>query len=316
MKVIGVKNKFGHVVERMPKFDARGLDQELARDRIWPVVWIYGPEPMKARPWLRRFEDFLTEKGRLLPLNRERFEAVQPQSGEPATAAQILDAAQTVAFGGGVRWIEVWDAHKLKDPQLLAPLLREPMSLENPELTSICVFRAKELDQRTKWAKVLMDKAALFPCDPVLEHERKAWIGLLMKRMGMDTGLRPEAQAQLLWLEPWTLDRVESELEKWRVDAEAEVAGVGSSDQAEKLVNAILAGRKDVALSLMGRWSEEHAENEGSHLLVGLLAWHLRSKGAPGAELLRRLAQLDVDLKTSFRSPKAAWREFVVGSAS
>ena len=83
-----------------------------------------------------------------------------------------IESAQSLAMGGGPRFVVVREAHALKDLDALEPLLGPPVARE--ELYSICVFVSKDLDKRKKFSKRLLEKAACVPCEEVPEQEKPA----------------------------------------------------------------------------------------------------------------------------------------------
>lgn len=285
----------------MPRLDVRSLDREIAENRFWPVVWIYGTEAMKVRETIARLRHALVPTA----MNTEMFD------GAEHGCEDIVHAAQTLGWGSGVRWVGVRNAHLLsaKDVLSLQVLLSNPLKKE--DLSSVCVFQSRDLDMRTKWAKILLEQAAVVPCEEIAESDRPAWVAFLIKRMGMDSKTRAQEQALLTQLDPWSLDRVQSELEKWQVHPDAEIAGLGLTEQGDELLRALMERDRARALQSITSWSEAHARSEGGPMFLGLLAWHIRKGNLPvsvGEDLVR----LDLDLKSTFHSPEAAWREFVL----
>lgn len=264
----------------MPKLEPKVVQKELEQGQLWPVYWLYGSERMKARELLKRIRKAVLgeqatkdEAGSGLGLGQtlgeESFDAADAQ------AASVLDAAQSPALGGGVRFIVVRDAHALKDAEILSPLLGPRVKSGSPELMSVCVFLSKDLDGRKKFSKTLIERAAVVPCEEVPESEREAWVQYLSKRRGVS--LDPGLSAILAQLDPWSLDIIDQELEKLSLAGNADVvlgAGEATSGKGgDDFLHAFFS--RDLALSL--RCVESFSERPDESLpLLGLLAWNVR----------------------------------------
>ena len=152
----------------MPKLEPKTIQKELEEGLLWPVYWIYGGEPMKMRELTKRIRkaalgDTATSApgGSLLSLSEEVLD------GSDSDAAQILDAAQSMTLGGGLRFIRVRGAHEIKELEVIEPLLTGRTKREN--LSSVVVFWSKDLDQRKKSSKLLIEKTAVVSCEEVAE---------------------------------------------------------------------------------------------------------------------------------------------------
>lgn len=258
----------------MPKLEPKLIQKELEQGWLWPVYWLYGTERMKSRELLKRIRKAVlgTESpvsGGLAGFGEETLDATE------VNAATVLDAAQSLTLGGGLRLIVVREAHALKEAEILAPLCGPKAKKES--LTSVCVFLSKDLDGRKKFSKILIEKTAVVPCEEVPESEREAWIGYLAKRRGLD--LPPELVAQMSGLDPWSLDIMDQELEKFSLVQSGDVilsllgGGAGGSGGGEQFLNAFFA--RDLKRSLQS--VEGFADRPDESLpLLGLLAWNVR----------------------------------------
>ncbi|OFZ22032.1 MAG: hypothetical protein A2X94_16410 [Bdellovibrionales bacterium GWB1_55_8] len=256
----------------MPKLEPKIVQRELEQGVLWPVYWLYGHERMKARELLKRIRHTVLDgSGGVLGLQEESFDAAE------TPASTILDSAQSPALGGGTRLLVIREAHSLKNAEELLPLLGPKAKRE--DLTSVCVFLSKDLDARKRFSKQLIEKAAVVPCDEVPEAEREAWVGYLSKRKGIELG--PELVIQLSSLDPWSLDMIEQELEKYSV-------ALSSGEQSSAVLQgnaAALAGGADEFLSAFFsrdlatvlRHIELFADKPDEALpLLGLFAWNVR----------------------------------------
>jgi DNA polymerase III delta subunit len=267
----------------MPKLEPKQIQKELEQGQLWPVYWIYGAERMKSRELVRRI--------------RKAAIGEQPSSFCPETtleggetpAAAIVDAALSPSLGGGLRFIVVRDAHAIKESEELAPLLGARGRAE--DLGSVVVFLSKDLDGRKKFSKALTEKAAVVPCEEVAEGEREPWVQYLCKRRGVE--LSGEQVAQLATLDPWSLDIIDQELEKWQLarwepasQAGGESAPAAATDVflaggvsfgalggADAFLEFFFARELKPAMDRVGAFADQPDE---SLPLLGLLAWNVR----------------------------------------
>jgi DNA polymerase III delta subunit len=322
----------------MPKLEPKVIQKELEQGLLWPVYWIYGPERMKARELLKRIKKVAL--GDENPTGLGSF-AEENFDGTEASAAGILDAAQSPALGGGLRLITVREAQAIKEPDLLAALLGPKAKAS--ELTSVCIFIAKELDGRRKFSKLLTEKAAVVPCEEVGEADREAWIGYLAKRRGMT--IPTELIPRLVALDPWTLDIVDQELEKYSLSPSEDTvlgkgdfqSGTGPDDFIDMffkrdLKNALasaetFADRPDEALPLLGlfAWNVRHlalivAERGqrtktvklNPYVAEKLQRWSSAWRLGEILALQEDLQELDHDLKQTPLLPLGLWSSLVV----
>ena len=256
----------------MPKLEAKSIYQEIESGRFRPVYWLYGTERMKAREVLKRVRKAVLGENPN-SLNEEILD------GTSIDASVITEAAQTLSFGGGVKLIVVREAHFLKELERELPHLigdAGGQTVEKDKLASICVFLSKDLDLRKKLSKSLVEKAAVVPCEEVLEDEKEAWISFLAKRRQLN--INQKDVLRLRTLDPWNLDIVDQELEKIFLlateDSEDEAqCPINDGKTADSFVEAFFS--RDLVQSL--RLVELFAESpEESLPLLGLLSWNLR----------------------------------------
>ncbi len=329
----------------MPKLEPKVIQKELESGQLWPVYWLYGQERMKSRELLKRI--------RKAVLGDEASQGVTGMSfneevidGTDSTGSAVLDAAQTLALGGGTRLVIIRDAHALKDSEALSPLLSPRATLES--LASVCVFLSKDLDGRKKFSKLLTEKAAVVPCEEIPEEEREAWIQYLAKRRGM--AISPELTARIRTLDPWTLDIVDLEIEKREI-AQIGREGVAGPDEffdengaapgPETFFEAFFGKDLRSALEVTAGFAESPDE---SLPLLGLLSWNVRhltlacadrEKGSRTLKLSpflaerfgrwsrnwkleqvlhlqSRLAELDFSIKQTPKIPLGLWAQLVM----
>jgi DNA polymerase III delta subunit len=325
----------------MPKLEPKQVQKELESGTLWPVYWLYGQERMKSRELLKRI--------RKAALGHETAGCgglgfgEETLDGSEAKAAQIVDTAQSLSLGGGIRLVVVRDAHAIKDAEELSALLGKPGKKE--ELGHVCVFLSKDLDGRKKFSKLLVEKAAVVACEEIPEEEREAWIGYLSKRKGVELG--PELVSQMRSLDPWSLDIIEQELEKYSLAQESSenpsdvlLGSLGSDQGTEAFLNAFFGRDERRALSILGSFVESADETLP---LLGLLGWNVRYlalviadqerrtrfaklspylaerfnrwarhwKLAEVLELQEALAEIDFSMKQTARMPLGLWATLV-----
>jgi len=262
----------------MPKLEPKVIQKELEEGHLWPVYWIYGGEPMKMRELTKRIRKAAlgeatasTAGASTLSLSEEQLD------GSDCDAAQILDAAQSLTLGGGLRFIRVRGGHEVKELELIEPLLTG--RTKRDQLSSVVVFWSKDLDQRKKSSKMLVEKTAVVACEEVAEAERESWIEYLSKIRGLK--LDAALVTQLRSLDPWSLDIIDQELEKLSlskdVSGDVLLAGGVTGSTSDRFIQALLSKNKKEALVVL-----EHFANEPEEALplLGLLAWNVRQLAA------------------------------------
>jgi DNA polymerase III subunit delta len=320
----------------MPKLEPKIIQKELEQGQIWPVYWIYGSEKMKSRELVKRIRKaVLGETVSVLGLSEESMD------GPGLEAASVVDAAQSPALGGGTRLIVIRDAHALKNPDSISDLFGPKQSKEN--LASVCVFLSKDFDARKKISKLLAEKAAVVACEEIPESERDAWIQYLAKKKGVT--LRDESLIQLASLDPWSLDIIEQELEKFSLDPSqsgdvflgGSAPGTGSDSFLDAFFTRSLkqslmivegfAGQPEQALPLLGlfAWNVRHLgllladEKAGTRVVKlspyiadKLRAWTRHWNLEEILALQSKLQELDFNLKQTPLLPIGVWSDLVV----
>jgi DNA polymerase III delta subunit len=266
----------------MPKLEPKQVQKEIESGSLWPVYWIYGSERMKSRELVKRI------RKAALGESPSSFCPEMLLEGTETDAATIVDEAQSPSLGGGLKLIIVRDAHAIKEAESLAPLLGPPAKTE--ELPCVVVFLSKDLDGRKKFSKTLTEKAAVVSCEEVGEGDREPWIQYLCKRKGVVLGA--EQVARLATLDPWSLDIIDHELEKWQLSQWApagEASGASTQPVQDVLLSAgvsfgALGGADAFLECFFARDLKQALERVGSFAdqpdeslpLLGLLTWNVR----------------------------------------
>jgi len=259
----------------MPKFEPKQIQKDLESGKLWPVYWIYGQERMKSRELLKRIRNaVLGSDSQESSSGGSLFGGFAEENldGTEVSAPQIIDAAQSLSLGGSVRFIVIREAHAIKESEQLSALLGPQVPKD--QLTSVCVFLSKDLDGRKKFSKLLTEKAAVIPCEEIADDDREAWIQYLAKRRTLD--LAPELVVQLRTLDPWSLDIIDQELEKYQVSGEQSevlMGGSGSQVGGDVFIDAFLNRNLKISMQAVESFAESPDE---SLPLLGLLAWNVR----------------------------------------
>ena len=269
----------------MPKIEPKSIQRDLDQGKIWPVYWIYGLEKMKSRELTKRIRLAVLGDANApfsTGLSQEIFD------GPETDAFTILDAAKSLSLGGGTNFIVIRDAHGLKNPEPLEELMGAASQAgAKNELPWVCIFLSKDLDARKKFSKVLVEKAAVVSCEEVAEGEREAWIQYLAKRRGLE--FSADLLMQISALDPWTLDIVDQELEKYSLSklddpqghsAEVLLVSAASTDSGQ-FMDAFFSRSLKLALTLAENFSDKPDE---SLPLLGLLSWNVRQLVAMAAD--------------------------------
>jgi DNA polymerase III delta subunit len=205
---------------------------------------------------------------------------------------------------------------------------------------------SKDLDGRKKFSKLLQDKAAVVPCEEVAEADREAWIQYLAQKRGQT--LPGEVVARLSTQDPWSLDLMDLELEKYegarKVLSEQEAlgvlrdAGVGGADlfveaffsrNTRKAMEGVeeLAQSPEVAIPLLGlmAWNARHlcqllAENRAGggaatrlnpYLMERFRRWMRSWSLEEALDLQEALGEVDFGTKQTPRLPLGLWSSLV-----
>jgi len=252
----------------MPKLEAKAVQKEVEAGRLRPVYWLYGPERMKSRELLKRIKALALGDGATASFGEENLD------GAIAKAIEVVDAARSLSLGGGLRFVVVRDAHQIKDAEVMGALF-EPgnEAREKSELPYVCVFLSNDLDGRKKFSKQLVENAAVVPCEEVAEGDREGWIGFLAKRR--ELVVTPQIISQLRGLDPWSLDIIDSELEKYALcqDEAVLLGSVGEGKGTDAFLEALFS--RDLKRGLASL--EGFVDSPDQTLpLLGLLAWNVR----------------------------------------
>lgn len=257
----------------MPKFEPKQIQRELAAGKVRPVYWLYGTEAMKSRGLLKLLRTRILGEGAKGGASVFGESVLDAQDCE---VSDVLDAAQSLSLSGGAKFVVVKQAHLLKNPEPLMELCTsEFMSPESG--ASVTVFLSKDLDQRKKFSKSLMDKAACVTCEETPEHERESWIQYLAKDKTI--ALTANEAALLYAMDPWSLDGIERELEKMTLavtpeDREAVLlGGLEGKGATESFVEGFLLRDRKRALPEVRHFA---GFPENALPLMGLLAWNVK----------------------------------------
>jgi DNA polymerase III delta subunit len=267
----------------MPKLEPKVIQKELESFKVRPVYWFYGGEAMKSRELLKRIRGVVFGESpsdlSVASAQASAFASAFRETildGGECEVSEVLDAAQSLSLGGGGKLVIVKQAHSLKQPESLLELCSSEF-VKVSEGASVVVFISKDLDQRKKFTKGLIEKAACVPCEEIAEADREAWVGYLAKRKGLN--LNVNEVGSLRAMDPWSLDGVDRELEKMEsattpADREAVLLGGAEGEGAsENFVDAFLSRSLQSALPEVRHFADSP---EAALPLLGLLSWNAK----------------------------------------
>jgi DNA polymerase III delta subunit len=287
----------------MPKYEPKLIQSELEKGQFRSVYVLYGLEVMKMRELTKRITNAYL--GRSEPqagsdqevagtsLSREGFGfsthfAELQFDGPQTTATAILEEMVSLTLGVSEKVILLKNAHQLKDLEALIEKVPVTTFTNAAKENAILILWARDLDQRKKSTKLLMEKAAVIPCEVIAEKDRAPWIRYLMKRRPWFSRLAEENGSagltefewlveELLALEPWTLDIVDRALEQFELTPESLREEAFKTDLNERspelFVQSLL--KKDLKSALF-HVSSFSSLPEESLPLLGLIAWNFR----------------------------------------
>jgi DNA polymerase-3 subunit delta len=249
----------------MPKIEPKVIQQELDQGLIRPFYWIYGGEALKVREILKRIRNSVLGEVSFA-WSEEIFD------GAESDGFSVCDAANSLSLGSDVKFVVVRDAHLLKEVEALESLFGPPQ--QRSQLLGVCVCVSKDLDARKKFSKLLLDRAAVVVCEEVGEAQRESWIVYLAQRQGVTVD--PHQVMKWVTLDPWSLDLIMQELEKWslsNIASDPLLEGRGNGWASDRWMDSFFSRNLEAALSQVGYFAD-HPED--ALPLLGLLGWNVK----------------------------------------
>lgn len=254
----------------MPKLNNLWLKKELNQGKIWPVYYIAGEESFLARKAVEAIED----------LCRKTFGyGFKTVDGDKIEIGEVLEEAKMLEFGRPVQLLRVTSAEKIKNLESIATELKPQCAITDAEFVIILI--SKDLDQRRKSTKVLLDKAGVVVCETPHDSEREAFLdGMIldyMKAYNPPIHISDHVRYRFLTNEPFSLSVIENELSKLafaRTKAEQdELLSSEGSFKQDEFIEALFS-RKRVDLF---RYDYREFDNPSVGLpLLGLLSYNAR----------------------------------------
>lgn len=269
----------------MPKLELKTAQLELERGQIWPFYWLHGPEKLKSREFLKRIRNALWGEGsdeggsqasegvarevvvKGLP-REELFE------GSEVDGFTVADSLMSPSLFGGVKLAVIRNAHLLKNPEALLELMGPVQNLKKEGIPAVCVCLSKDLDARRKFSKQLVEKAAVIACDEVNEAQKSAWIQYLAKRRKLE--LPAPVILKLSSLDPWSLEIIDQELEKYSLSdfsSDVILEDATQSPGGEVFLERFFQRDLKNALPLVSHFADSP---ESALPLLGLFGWNVR----------------------------------------
>jgi len=179
----------------MPKLNWEKALNQIKANQIWPIYWLYGAETYL----IRTFYEFLKTHLHL-----------DPYWGEMRIDAEIegaFDLIQPSLFLKGVQLIQIKNAEKIRKFDFFQECSQKMSSIQR-----IYFFVSKD---GIFQAKDFLTQVAVIHCEKVKEFEQEHWIQFLAQEKGLN--LTSEIMAQFNAFQPWSLDRINEELEKLKI---------------------------------------------------------------------------------------------------
>lgn len=169
--------------------------------RYTPVYFLHGDEPY----YIDKISDLI--ENTVLNEGEKSFNQVV-MYGKDADFKIVVDEARQFPMMSSYRVIIIKEAQDMKTLTELTTYLEKPSS------TSILVlcYKYKKLDKRTKFAKLLDDKATVFEAKKLYDNQVAAWVKDYIKTIGYsaDPGV-PEILGEYLGAD---LTKISNELDK------------------------------------------------------------------------------------------------------
>lgn len=248
----------------MPQIEIHSIEKDLKQNKIWPVYWCYGSESWKSRRLLDQLRQHIQRIKKIDVQVIEEDKSFKCDTLEK----QVLSVCENFLLGEMLPFLVIKDAHLIESLDFLKRICGLPLACEN--LQHLCVFLTKDWDARKKISKLLLERAAVVPCQDVEEGQRESWIRFLAQEKKIK--LLPEVLGHFSCLEPWSLGMIERELEKIEIGFPQE--GVFTIQlKAQIFVESFMMRDLKQALIHSRVFSETSDE---SFLVLGLLGWNIR----------------------------------------
>jgi DNA polymerase III subunit delta len=139
--------------------------QSLKQKKYQPVYFLTGEEPY----FIDKITSYIAEN--VLPESERSFNQMVFY-GKDSDVSSILNAAQRYPMMSDYQVVIVKEAQDLKKIEEMQPYLEKPV----PSTILVLVYKHKTLDKRTKFYKVVQDKAVLLEAKKLKENLIPDWI--------------------------------------------------------------------------------------------------------------------------------------------
>lgn len=185
--------------------DYFNIKQNLEKGKYASVYVMDGEEPYYIDELLHIFEE------KILGPDEKDFNLITLY-GKETTWADVVNAARRFPMFAERMVVILKEAAQIKDIGELANYV------DNPSPTTILVIdhRLKEIDKRTRFAKVAKDKAVYFTSKKLKDDETAGWISNFAQSQGYEI---PQREAEMLSVYLGNdLQKIANELEKIRIN--------------------------------------------------------------------------------------------------
>lgn len=181
------------------------LETDLKARRFKPVYLLHGDESFYMDQAEELFESYVLQE-------HEKSFNLTIAYGKDSDARQIRDAASRFPMMSEYQLIIVREAQDMKDLPELANYAAQPV----PSTILVLVHKHKKIDQRSKLAKQLVEKAVVFESKKIYDDQLPEFISGRLKQFG----LKVDQEAANLMAEHLgnDLSKINNEIEKIRLN--------------------------------------------------------------------------------------------------
>ncbi len=231
------------------------------------IFFFYGPNSYEARQQIAKLvRDYEEKSGSNFGLERIDGAKVRPE--------ELNAALQATPFLANSRLVIIED---LGNNKTIAPDIEK--FLANIPATTIAVFYDSGVDQRTSYFKTLKDTARAIKFEALSTGKLQSWITAEVAAAGAEIE-RPALNRliELAGEDQWRLSNEIAKLAAYRpkitVESVNELVEEGSSETIFNLVEAMTAGKVDVALR---GYHDLRTAGQNEMYILSMVTWQLRN---------------------------------------
>jgi DNA polymerase III delta subunit len=241
----------------MPILNLKMITQEINKNQYWSHYWV----SFNQNFLIQSLIDLL--KKNVCNGNTYAYQAID---GSKLSVDQLWVEFQSLPLMCNRQLFIVRDIHD----KGLSEHLQKGDVRHGPLEEHSCVvvwIAAKPLDQRKKLSKLIVEKMAVIPEIVITEQARNQWIDWLSHKLNVTVS--PEENQYLQSLEPWSLDLMYMELQKWLLAHPKHMEPVLGTSK-DSFIQAFLQKDQRKSFTHLKSFCEDFFLN------FGLLVWNMR----------------------------------------